>query len=82
MLKESKAIITVKDNGVGILKEEVKNVMDPFYTTKPQGHGKGLGLFIVYNLIKVNRGRITIDSEYGVGTEVSIELPLAHELIA
>ncbi len=81
-IKDSKAIITVKDNGVGILKEEVKNVMDPFYTTKPQGHGKGLGLFIVYNLIKVNRGRITIDSEHGVGTEVSIELPLAQELIA
>jgi PAS domain S-box-containing protein len=68
--------ISVKDNGVGISKENLQNVFIPFFTTKPDGKGTGLGLPNVYSFVELSKGGIRIDSELGKGTEISIVFPL------
>ena len=62
--------ISVKDNGVGIDEEEIDKIFYPFYTTKSEGIG--LGLFIVHQLVKENRGLIEVKSEKNRGTEFII----------
>lgn len=64
--------IQIKDNGIGIEKEELDNIFEPFYTTKATG--TGLGLLICYQHIKDNDGKINIISEKDVGTIVNITL--------
>ena len=67
--------ITVADNGVGIPKEVLKHVTEPFFTTKDPGKGTGLGLSLVHSLVVSSGGEMDIDSEQGVGTTVTIMLP-------
>lgn len=69
------AVIKVKDNGTGIPEENLTKVFDPFFTTKPPGEGVGLGLFIVYQLVKEHEGDIQIASDDS-GTQVTVVLPL------
>lgn len=68
--------VQVVDNGEGIPKGILKNVFDPFYTTKEPGEGTGLGLSISYNIIKEHKGSIKIDSEPGKWTKTEILLPI------
>ena len=65
--------ITVKDEGDGIPEENLDKVFDPYFTTKEEG--SGLGLAIVSSIIKNHNGRISVDSEVGVGTTFTIYLP-------
>lgn len=67
-------LISIKDNGAGIRKEELNHIFDPFFTTG--GQGTGLGLSIAYNIIEAHRGSIAISSEQGRGTEVKIFIPI------
>jgi two-component system NtrC family sensor kinase len=67
--------VTVADTGIGIPPEYVSKVLDPFFTTKEKG--TGLGLSVVYGVIERHGGRLSIDSTQGVGTTVTIRLPLA-----
>lgn len=67
--------LTIRDSGVGIKKDDLDHVFNPFYTTKGQGLGKGLSLTTAYNIIKENGGDIQIDSEYMKWTEITIFLP-------
>lgn len=69
-----KAIITVADDGVGIAKEDLEKVFDPFYSTKPTG--TGLGLAVAHRIVDTHGGTITIDSEPGAGTKVTLHLPI------
>ncbi len=69
------AAITVKDTGPGLTPEESAKLFEPFYTTKESG--TGLGLTIVCRVLEQNGGSIDVVSEKGVGTTVTIELPLA-----
>ena len=65
--------ILVEDNGKG-MSEEVKNhAFSPFYTTKAQG--TGLGLAVVYAVVKAHGGRVSLESTEGVGTQVNLYLP-------
>ncbi len=73
------ALIKIKDNGCGMDKETLKKVFEPFYTTKEAGKGTGLGMSIVYSIVKQHNGYITVESEKGKGTEVNIYLPLVAE---
>lgn len=66
-------IITVSDQGIGIPAKQLEKIFDPYFTTKQKG--SGLGLSIVYSILKKHDGCITVDSEVGVGTEFSIFLP-------
>jgi signal transduction histidine kinase len=67
--------IVIGDNGCGIPREDIKKVMDPFYTTKAPGVGTGLGLSITHSIIQEHEGSITITSEVDKGTQVAIWLP-------
>ncbi len=69
--------ISIRDNGVGILPENLERVFDPYFTTKEMGSekGMGLGLAICYSIIKSHNGFITLDSEPGHGTTAYVYLP-------
>ncbi len=69
-------ILMIQDSGVGIPKEHLKQIFDPFFTTKEKGVGTGLGLSMVLNIINQHGGSVTVDSEVGKGTTVSISLQL------
>ncbi|MEN6320903.1 MAG: PAS domain S-box protein [Syntrophaceae bacterium] len=74
---------SVKDHGVGINKEVLPKIFDPYFTTKPTGsaRGMGLGLAICYSIIKKHDGFITVESEPGVGSTFIVYLPASppHE---
>jgi two-component system NtrC family sensor kinase len=68
--------ITIKDSGPGIAPEVLPRIFDPFFTTKDVGHGMGLGLFIVYQIIEEHEGCISASSAAGAGTTFLVRLPL------
>jgi len=68
--------ISVTDTGVGISDENKSKLFAPFFTTKPVGKGMGLGLAIVYGIVKMHRGQIQVQSEEGKGTTFTITLPV------
>lgn len=71
--------IDVNDTGTGISPEKIKDIFDPFYTTKPVGQGTGLGLSIVYGIVKKHGGYVEVKSKLNVGTTFSIFLPVKTE---
>ena len=66
----------VTDTGCGMPPQVVKRIFEPFYTTKDQGEGTGLGLSLVYKIIQRHEGTIEVDSSEGEGTTVTVRLPL------
>jgi two-component system NtrC family sensor kinase len=71
--------VSIKDNGQGIAKEKIKNIFEPFYTTKEKGKGTGLGLSITYGIVDRLGGSIQVESEVSVGTTFHVELPVRAE---
>jgi PAS domain S-box-containing protein len=69
--------ITIEDTGVGIPQDVVSRVFEPFFTTKPVGKGTGLGLSQVHGFAHQAGGTVSISSELGVGTSITICLPRA-----
>ncbi len=74
---DSQVEIRITDNGGGIPKEAREEIFDLFYTTKPPGKGTGLGLPICRNIVGNLGGKITLDSEVGVGTTFTIQIPIS-----
>ncbi len=69
----------VEDTGEGISPEHLQAIFDPFYSTKKEGEGTGLGLSVSYNIIAKHGGRIEVKSQVGRGSCFSIFLPLKSE---
>ncbi|MBF0472905.1 MAG: PAS domain S-box protein, partial [Nitrospirae bacterium] len=72
--KDGFAVIEVEDSGIGLKKEALKHIFDPFYTTKPEG--TGLGLAIAHKIIMQHSGSIDVSSIHGSGTIFTIKIPL------
>lgn len=67
--------IRIHDTGMGMDDDMMQHAFEPFYTTKEVGRGTGLGLSTVYGIVRQSGGEITIDSQPGSGTQISIMLP-------
>ncbi|NJC87877.1 MAG: PAS domain S-box protein [Desulfuromonas sp.] len=76
---ENAICLTVRDEGVGIPATHLPHVTDPFFTTRREQGGTGLGLSVSARIIKEHGGRLEIDSPPGAGTEMRVILPLAAE---
>lgn len=72
--------IEFRDTGCGIKKENLNKIFEPFFTTKPVGQGTGLGMSIAYRVIEAHNGKISVESEQGVGTKITILLPVNHKI--
>ena len=69
--------LTVKDTGTGIAPEVQRRMFEPFFTTKEQSRGTGMGLSVVYGIVKAYDGIVEVESEIGKGTKFTILLPQA-----
>jgi two-component system NtrC family sensor kinase len=75
-IEDDYILISIKDNGEGINKENQKKIMQCFFTTKPKSEGTGLGLSICNDIIKEHHGMLEISSEPDMYTKFTIKLPV------
>lgn len=76
------AVLEVKDRGIGIKKADLERVFEPFYTTKTDSGGTGLGLYVCHSVVSSYGGTIAIDSTVGEGTTIRITLPRVEGVAA
>ncbi len=74
--------LTVQDNGAGIDPKIMDLIFDPYFTTKDVDEGLGMGLAVVYGIVKKHGGAIRVQSEVGKGTTVEVLFPLLEEVFA
>jgi two-component system sensor histidine kinase HydH len=75
---EGTVVVEIQDNGCGIAPGDLNTVFDPFFTTKKRGEGTGLGLSVAASIVRNHHGQITLASEQGVGTVVTLVWPVAR----
>lgn len=73
--------VEVRDTGVGIPRDDLQKIFEPFYTTKQKDKGTGLGLAAVYGTIQDHRGAISVESDVGVGTTFHLYLPCSEDVV-
>ena len=76
---EDTITIEISDNGLGIAPEDIPHIFEPFFSTKQDVSGIGLGLAIVHGIIQNHKGRIQVNSELANGTTISVTLPLVKK---
>jgi len=72
--------LSVRDTGMGIEASIISRIFDPFFTTKKVGEGTGLGLSVVYGIVKTYGGAVTVESELGKGTVFQVYLPVTTNI--
>ena len=78
MRKRRSIVVEVEDEGTGIPSEMLSHITDPFFTTKSDSGGLGLGLSISSKIVKEHGGTLTFTSEPGKGTKAEIVLPVSQ----
>lgn len=73
------SVLEVRDEGEGIPEDVLPHIFEPFFTTKEIGKGTGLGLAMVYGIMKQHGGFVSVHSEEGEGTAIRLYLPPAHD---
>jgi two-component system sensor histidine kinase ChiS len=72
-------LISFQDTGIGMSEEVMRKIFEPYFTTKRVGEGTGLGLSISYKIIEKHKGQIKVTSRKGVGTTITLYLPIKHK---
>jgi len=72
-------VLQLSDTGCGIAPEDLTRIWDPFWTTKAEGEGTGLGLSVVHGIVSAHGGTIEVSSDVGGGTTFTVRLPVAQE---
>jgi signal transduction histidine kinase len=80
--EERLALIAVMDSGQGIASADLPYIYEPFFTTKKEAYGVGLGLSTVYGIIERHKGTINVKSRPGEGTTFMLKLPISESQIA
>lgn len=74
--------VSIADNGVGIAEDRLGRIFDPFYSTRPNGTGAGLGLSLAFAAVKKHHGRIEVESKERLGSTFRVWLPLRQPMHA
>src|SRR5262249_50315573 len=74
-----RVILEVRDDGPGISPEHLPRIVDPFFSTKKQGRGTGLGLSVSYGIVREHGGDLRVDSRVGEGSTFTLTLPIHEE---
>jgi len=77
--EEDRVFVDIIDTGTGIEEKRLPKIFDPFYTTKEEGEGTGLGLSTAYLILSQHKGSITVESKPEQGTKFTISLPINKE---
>ena len=76
--KGDDVVVSIRDNGNGIPEAVREKIFNPFFTTKPTNEGTGLGLSLSHEIVRHHGGNITVDSEPGLYTEMTVQLPTVN----
>jgi signal transduction histidine kinase len=76
---DNNILVNIKDNGIGIANNDLENIWDPFFTTKPEEKGTGLGLSICKEIIAKHNGHISVESICGEGSCFKVSLPIYED---
>jgi signal transduction histidine kinase len=74
--KDNQVLVVIEDAGCGIEAENLEHIFEPFFSTKPEVEGTGMGLYVSYMIIKKHNGEILVESEIGKGSKFTISLPI------
>jgi signal transduction histidine kinase len=80
-ISDGRIEIVVADSGVGISREHIQRIYDPFFTTKIAGKGTGLGLSVSYGIVQEHGGGISVESNIGRGTSFRLDFPLSRKVV-
>ncbi|MFA7224354.1 MAG: ATP-binding protein, partial [Candidatus Cloacimonas sp.] len=75
-LIDGRIMLVVEDNGCGMDQETLSRATEPFFSSKEIGQGTGLGLSLAHSIVLNSKGNMTMESELGKGTSVSLSFPV------
>jgi two-component system NtrC family sensor kinase len=77
--KKRMVMASISDTGLGIPEDKISMIFEPFFSTKDESKGVGLGLSVVYGIIREHKGKIYVESNVGAGSTFTVRLPLAKK---